>query len=98
METAMRSSNSKPRRPNSAWFALGLIVLVMFSMSSLSYQSLVRLSELRAGGSRTREVLLHLESLMSSLKDAETGQRGYLLTGRDPYLEPYRPARIAIKD
>jgi two-component system, sensor histidine kinase and response regulator len=94
----MRSSNSKPRRPNSAWFALGLIVLVMFSMSSLSYQSLVRLSELRAGGSRTREVLLHLESLMSSLKDAETGQRGYLLTGRDPYLEPYRPARIAIKD
>ena len=26
------------------------------------------------------------------VKDAESGQRGYLLTGRDEYLEPYRAA------
>ncbi len=29
---------------------------------------------------------------MSALKDAESGQRGYLLTGRPEYLEPYRTA------
>jgi PAS domain S-box-containing protein len=36
-----------------------------------------------------------LERLQSSLLDAETGQRGYLLTGRPAYLEPYLNARKA---
>jgi PAS domain S-box-containing protein len=45
-----------------------------------------------------------LEGLQSSLLDAETGQRGYLLTGRSEYLEPYLsakqayPATLAILD
>ena len=30
-----------------------------------------------------------LEALLSSVKDAETGQRGFLLTGEERYLEPY---------
>lgn len=30
--------------------------------------------------------------LLAELQDAETGQRGYLLTGEDAYLEPYRTA------
>jgi PAS domain S-box-containing protein len=33
--------------------------------------------------------LAALSNLMSDLKDAETGQRGYLLTGREGYLVPY---------
>jgi PAS domain S-box-containing protein len=33
-----------------------------------------------------------LSNLMSDLKDAETGQRGYLLTGRETYLVPYARA------
>ncbi len=37
----------------------------------------------------TREVVGQLERTASTLKDAETGQRGYLLTGKDEYLKPY---------
>lgn len=37
-------------------------------------------------------VLQHADQLLSLMKDAETGQRGYLLTGEDRYLEPYREA------
>ncbi len=37
-------------------------------------------------------VLLGIEHVFSLLKDAETGQRGYLLTGRSYYLEPYQNA------
>ena len=37
----------------------------------------------------TREVVAQLERAASTLKDAETGQRGYLLTGKDEYLKPY---------
>ena len=33
-----------------------------------------------------------LEVVLSNVKDAETGQRGYLLTNRDSYLTPYQAA------
>ncbi len=35
-------------------------------------------------------------SILSAAKDAETGQRGYLLTGRPAYLEPYHTAMAQI--
>lgn len=39
--------------------------------------------------SHTHQVELSLNQLLSSLKDAETGQRGFLLTEQENYLEPY---------
>jgi two-component system, sensor histidine kinase len=42
--------------------------------------------------SHSMEVILAAQSLRSALQDAERGQRGYLLTGRPAYLEPYRDA------
>jgi PAS domain S-box-containing protein len=38
-----------------------------------------------------------LETLLSTLKDAETGERGFTLTGRDYYLEPYDAARVRLE-
>ena len=35
------------------------------------------------------------QAVLSSVKDAETGQRGFLLTGRDVYLAPYTDAHGA---
>ena len=44
---------------------------------------------------RTRQLLEHTENLLSTVKDAETGQRGFLLTGDDQYLAPYNAAVTA---
>jgi PAS domain S-box-containing protein len=44
------------------------------------------------------EASRRLEILLSMLKDAETGQRGYLLTNRTNYLEPYQAAREHLPD
>ena len=41
-------------------------------------------------------VLVAAEHLLSLLKDLETGERGYALTGEDAYLEPYDQARAAL--
>ena len=41
------------------------------------------------------EVLLELSQTESLLKDAETGQRGYLYTGEPKYLAPYNLALTA---
>ncbi|HEY4015303.1 MAG TPA: response regulator [Polyangiaceae bacterium] len=35
----------------------------------------------------------HLALLLSAMKDAETGERGFLLTGEERYLEPYNNAK-----
>ena len=40
--------------------------------------------------SRTQDTLSALATVLSAIEGAETGQRGYLLTSRDSYLDPYR--------
>ncbi len=46
----------------------------------------------------THEVLDALEEVLSTVKDAETGQRGYLITGETRYLEPYESAVATVRD
>jgi signal transduction histidine kinase len=45
-----------------------------------------------------RTIRTQTVQLLGSLQDAETGQRGFLLTGRQDYLEPYTKAIVAIPD
>ncbi len=44
----------------------------------------------------TRIILDAADELMSSLRDAETGERGYALTGNEIYLAPYLAVRDAV--
>ena len=44
----------------------------------------------------TQQVMLKLEEVVSLVKDAETGQRGYLLTGEQQYLAPFTQAKGRI--
>jgi PAS domain S-box-containing protein len=45
-----------------------------------------------------REFVRGIDDVLSNLKDAETGQRGYLLTGDDRYLEPYTRSQGVVLD
>jgi CheY-like chemotaxis protein/CHASE3 domain sensor protein len=62
----------------------------------LSYASLQSTARSQASLTKTIEMLSQLQMVLSTLKDAETGQRGYLLTGRDSYLEPYTLAQGSL--
>ena len=44
---------------------------------------------------RTYAIVAHLQGLISGLVDAETGQRGYLITGDSAYLEPFHAGTVA---
>ena len=46
----------------------------------------------------TERSLRQMESILSTMKDAETGERGFLITGDEQYLEPYALARRSIAD
>ncbi|RYF53805.1 MAG: histidine kinase, partial [Comamonadaceae bacterium] len=42
------------------------------------------------------EVISQVQAVLSTLKNAETGQRGYLLTGKENYLEPFSASEGAL--
>ena len=65
-----------------AALATVLIALVNFRTAQVRAQAVEAMDE-------TTVTMRHLNLFVSSLKDAETGQRGYLLTGDDTYLQPY---------
>src|SRR5579863_8018388 len=47
--------------------------------------------------SRTLQVENKLSVMLATVRDAESGQRGYLLTGNPDYLDVYRSATNAIR-
>ncbi len=49
-----------------------------------------------AGVASTQQVRLETSQVLNLIQDAETGQRGYLLTGDEHYLTPYRSALAAL--
>jgi methyl-accepting chemotaxis protein len=66
-----------------------VIVLVLGAVSYRASQSLLVTSQQVA---HTYEVQRQIERVLSTLKDAETGQRGYVITGMGPFLEPHKAA------
>ncbi len=71
-------------------YFITLIVLIMVGV--IAYQSTVALLDAAARRQHSHNVLTNIELMLSALKDAETGQRGFIITGKDSYLEPYSAA------
>jgi len=67
-------------------FALGCLAIIALA----SYLSLARLHENAAWVEHTHEVLGGLDALLAAVTDSETAERGYIITGDESYLEPYR--------
>jgi len=76
----------------SLWLALAAGIIFFLMVGANSYRNTLLLSRNSKAISHTYEVMLLLENILSLLKDAETGQRGYLITGSEPYLAPYQTA------
>jgi signal transduction histidine kinase/DNA-binding response OmpR family regulator/CHASE3 domain sensor protein len=73
---------------------LSLIILIISSYASfISIRNLIRSSD---EVSHSNEVISGVDNLISYLKDAETGQRGYLLTNNKVFLEPYNGAKQKV--
>jgi PAS domain S-box-containing protein len=70
--------------------------LLIASIAFTYWMGLLALESSRQLG-QERSALQHLDDAFSVLKDAETGQRGYLLTGEEAYLEPYNKALAEIR-
>ncbi|WP_315791726.1 response regulator [Fischerella sp. JS2] len=73
-----------------AGFALGLSIIA--ALGIISYRTTNNLIENSRWQAHTYEVINELDDLISQLKDIETAQRGYIITGEQRYLQPYNNA------
>src|SRR5712672_707533 len=80
------------------FLSLFLALLLVLFIGLLSYRAWAAFGRRNEQFALSRQIVDDTNALLSSLKDAETGQRGFLLTGEDRYLEPYRHALVEIPD
>lgn len=94
MQTSIRgvgSGNGKLR----AWLpvaAIGLAVLLGIFTAVATQASLAQINDMADRRLAANVVRIHLLQFLSLLKDIESGQRGFVITGRDSFLAPYHTA------
>ncbi len=77
-------------------FGFLFALLTVSGIGYYSYHNSIVLQHITDQRGNSREIKYEIESLFSLIKDAETGQRGFLLTRDDSYLEPYRHFKARV--
>lgn len=80
------------RTASSAAIAIGVVAIAVVIAAWINLQA-IEAARLVAKSIDIRE---RSESFLSNLLDAETGQRGFLLTGDEAYLAPYNESRFKV--
>ncbi len=74
-------------------FGFSLPLIIFGVLGLFSYQSTRHLMETSGWVAHTHEVLTDVSDILSDLQDVETGERGYVATGKEEFLEPYHSGR-----
>jgi len=75
-------------------FGVGISLLILIASSAASYLSIQNQMDHRESLSKSRRSITAVKDVLVALLDAETGNRGYQLTGREIFLEPYNRSLI----
>lgn len=78
-----------------AFAALVAVATLTVAFSFQTYRELETVADARRN---TFESIIRAGNILSELKDAETGQRGFALTGDETFLQPYLAVRDGIQD
>jgi PAS domain S-box-containing protein len=76
-------------RDRSILYAFAFSLLIFTIVGVAAFQHFGRFGAQNDWVIHTERVLGRLEDALGEMKDAETGQRGYLLTGKPQFLQPY---------
>ena len=94
--TALDSAQLDLPLPVSTLIGLIVGVVAVAIITLLTYRAMQSRQAAVDRVTATLETIQQLESVLSSLKDAETAQRGYLLTGDEQYAEPFALAQTTV--
>lgn len=78
-------------------FGFGIVFLLMIFLAVFTRLKMNQLVEMTNLVAHTHKVEAALKSLEKSLVDAETGQRGFILTGKEDFLQPYNNSQKEIE-
>ena len=77
-----------------------IFIILLVVLTSISFISYIRIKELNTASDlvyHTNQVNLKLNEVLVNLTNAETGQRGYLLTMDSSFLIPYQGSNEKVK-
>ncbi|WP_116809094.1 methyl-accepting chemotaxis protein [Steroidobacter cummioxidans] len=78
--------------------AFGIIVAVLIGLIAAAKVSQVKQLHSQEMNIHTYEVIQRADRILQSLINMETGQRGYVITGTDSFLEPFQDGQKGFKD
>ncbi|MEA2325199.1 MAG: hypothetical protein QOE68_158 [Thermoanaerobaculia bacterium] len=83
-------------RKNAFGFAAAFLFAVIAVDGLISFHELVTVTDRFRASRSSDNIVEEMNEALGALRDAETGQRGYLLTGRAGYLQPYDDGRARV--
>ncbi|MET0936890.1 MAG: CHASE3 domain-containing protein, partial [Luteibacter sp.] len=93
---ASDANSLRSRADRRTTFALACAIVFFIVSGFVAWQNIATIRGDNQKVIQSQETVTALSEVLSAVQDAETGQRGFLLTGNDRYLEPYRAALASI--
>ncbi len=77
-------------------FGFAIALVAILAMAAASVRAVHNLDQTATSLTDAMEELNQIQQVLSTITDAETGQRGYLLSDRETYLQPYNDAQARL--
>jgi methyl-accepting chemotaxis protein len=77
-----------------AGFAISFVLLA--AIGTVAYRAINSLTTTSYAVAHTHQVIEHIARLLIEMENAETGQRGFVITGDEAYLAPYQAGIAAV--
>lgn len=99
MSKAPSQSNflQRSRFDLSLWMGIAAAIVFFVASGMVSYSNTGILRTNAGYVTDTHDAIMALERVIAAIKDAETGQRGYIITGDERYLAPYSAAIVRVE-
>ena len=73
-----------------------ICTIILIGVAVFSFRNNEKFIESNEWVNHTHEVLYEFDQVLMGCVDAETGSRGFVITGNEWFLEPYTNAKIKI--
>ena len=93
---ARRPRHSRLPLPPGPLAGFLIAVLAVALIALFTYRALQESAATAADVANSDAVVAQMQALLSSAKDIESGERGYLITGDETYLEPFRLGSVSL--
>jgi methyl-accepting chemotaxis protein len=75
----------------------GLAAAMLVSIGVVSYRCSNKLTETAGWVTHTHDVLEDLDAVAQAIADADAGERGYIITNRESFLDPYNAGSAVVQ-